>query len=65
MAALIGALASCVIGFALSWPLGGLELAIGWVVPFVIVAGGARGLWAAYMLGTLIVMYLIATIASD
>jgi hypothetical protein len=63
--ALACALAGWGIGALLGWPLSGLEILNGWTVPFIFIAGGARALWALYMLAMAAWMYVICLIASD
>jgi hypothetical protein len=59
----IGAVLAAVLGAVLHWPLGGLELVIGYGIPFLTIAGGARLAWAAYMLFTAVVFTIIARIS--
>lgn len=60
--AILGAILGCLVGALLRWPLGGFEAGIGLALPYIIVAGGARLLWAGYMLSLVAVFWLIGAI---
>jgi hypothetical protein len=57
-----GAVLGALTGALLNWPLGGVEVAIGASAPLVIISGGTRLLWAAYMLMTAFVFWIIAQV---
>jgi hypothetical protein len=61
--AFIGLFVGAAVGVLLHWPLNGLEAVLGAALPYVIIAGGTRLIWAAYMLITIGVLWLINVIS--
>lgn len=60
--AFVGLFVGAAGGALLNWPLNGLEAVLGAALPYVIVAGGARLIWAVYMLATAGILLLIGVI---